>query len=577
VSEESHQNTGELQITGQKNAVDIFLTSLEKSIRSAKVYRYQSGQKILDSIFENTANALERALQDEDELLIQVMPYQLSHQRRVAYENKDRKNSLAFFFFENGIQFIKIRRGLSRDDIVRIIDLMATDFSSAEHMDEDLYSLTFENSIDHFDIIGRDLISERQKNEPELKTKMKEFRQKVSLKTQEKEVSETRKLRQDDLKIIEEFRLSTSQFSRSDEEVSKIVKSFTGSQQGPRRERETLERLALMGFHFLLREGDIEQQQIGRDLVVQVALMTLEGGDADVFFALVRKIQQFHQERSELRGEFQKILDSIFHFERAQIFSQVLLAKDTQKRLLEVMLSGPPSAVCLMILLLDLAPWCPRVFKDFILKHSADYSGWLQDEVQRVPDLPCWEHLLNILVTRPNQQFSNFLTALLKSESQAVRLKVLRQCATIGSSECLQSFRALIHSSEEEDRMMVYELLPLAKNREALLILKSRIESKEFPSCDEDEKVHAYASILRTAGEGAYPWLETLWLRPGEGVFKSRNLAERRRILLKAVGASKFSAIERLVEKTPASELSEELREMISRISQQNSGEKGEG
>lgn len=564
---------------GQKNSVEIFINALEKAAKSARVYAHASGQGMLENIFENVVNTLDRAFLDEDEIDVHVKPTQLVFERKVIYENKDKKHSLAYKLYENGIRLMTFKRGLPKDELTSIIKTLGSDFSSPELQDQDLYCAFIEASFDHFEVVGSDVLGEAQKEDPDLKEELSKFRKKIRTKTRDPSEPSLRKIRQDDVKVLEEFRLNSAQFAKSDEEVAKIVKTISPSNQGSRREKETLERLVLMGFHFLLQEGDVEQTQVGRELVTQISLMMIESDFLDLFGSVIKKVIQLQKDRSHQRGEYAKVLDSIYSVDNLQIFKDLLSDKEKQKKAAELLLLAPPSGVKLIILLLGEAAWCPKVFGEFVLAHSPAYAKWMHESVVAQPELSCWEALVNILTTKPNQLFAPFMTAVLSARGAGVNVKILRQCATIGSDEALNVFRPMLRSEEEEDRRLAYEILPLAKNKTALLMIKSSIEHKDFQSREDEEKVLAMISLLRLAGEAGFKWFEIEWMKPGEGFFKSKQQNERRSLLIKAAARTQPGFLEQILEQTPLESLSKDVQELLVKNLEawKNSGDQKDG
>lgn len=552
------------QEVGQKNSVEIFLNSFERSIRSARVYAYDSGQNLLANIYDNVVNALERALHEDETIDIHVKPLQLIYDRKVVYENKDKKKSLAFQLHENGVRLVSFKRGMTKDELLRLINLFALDFSQPDMMDQDLYCAIVEQSFDHIEVVGANIADEAQQNNPEIKAKLQEFEKRVKVKTFEKKPATARRLRGDDLKVLEEFHLNPAQFARPDEEVSKIVRNTIATQAAFKREKETLERLALMGFHFLLQEGNPDQAQVGRDLVVQVSMMILDQAYIEMFGALIKKVYQLHKDQPQQRGEYQKILDQIFHVDHYDSFRRALHNKDLQEGLIKILLGGPPSAVKLIVLLLPVIPGSYKIFGDFILSHLPEHTNWLTETVQAHPDLEAWEHLVNVLALKPNPQFSKFLITLVENAGETMKVKVLRQCAVLGTTESLDIFRRLLKSENAERRLLALDMLSHAKNRPALLMLKSWVDSPEFSSFSADEKEIAYRSLIRIAGMASYPWFEGLWFQPGSGLFKSKNQNERRMILAKAALAGNPEFLKKVLEKN-ASDLNPELKALIER------------
>lgn len=553
---------------GQKNAVEIFVNALEKSCRSARLYTYASGQNVINSIYENTVGALDRALSETDQIDLNIKPFEMIFERKAVYNNKEKKTSLSFALYQDGIRMMTFTKGFTKDELIDVIQVLATDFTKPEMMDQDLYCLFMEKSFEHLSVVGADTLAEIEKEQPAIKSEMADFVKRIQgTKTQAK-VTAQRKLRADDLKIVEEFRLQPNQFSRSDEEVAKVIQSITASNGGRTKERETLERLLVMGFHFLLNDSDLEQRTIGRELVAKVTVNLLDAGFFDLVEPILLKIVSMQKERVEQSGEYQKILDGIFSCEQLPILQRLLQDSELQKPALKILLQAPPIGCRLMILLLGAHPWTLKFTGDFIMKHLPGSITWLTEEAVKKPDHESWEHLINLMSARPTQHFQKFLETLLGTAGPAVRNKILRQLSTIGTSESLKAFEVMLRSRDVRERMLAYDLLSAGRNKNSLRLLKHHLDSEDFLNASADEREAGYASILLIGGEAAYPWIETLWMLPGSGLFKKKAETERRLILLKALMKAQPTFIALILKKTPLETLSPELKEPIEKLIQ---------
>jgi hypothetical protein len=560
------QSAGPAPSLGQKNAVEIFVNALEKSSRSARLYTYASGQDVIQSIYENTIGALDRALLEADQIELAVKPFEMIFDRKVVYNNKEKKTSLSFALYQDGIRMLVFKKGFTKDELINVIQILATDFTKIELMDQDLYCLFMENKFEHFEVVGADILVELERDNPELKQLMQDFISRVSaLKTLPKTTTQ-RRLRSDDMKVLDEFRLNPVQFTRSNEEVSKVIRSITSIKESPGKERETVERLLVMGFHFLLNDRDPEQRQVGRDLVIKVASNIIEDGYFDLFEALLLRLYQLQKEKIDHSGEYQKILDSIFSPDQFQLFKARLSETDHQKDVLKVLFQAPPSATRLVILLLGPHPWLQKSASEIILKHLPGQMIWLNQEVQRNPENECWEPLINILSSKPTQHFQKFLESLLLTATPSVRIKVLKQLATIGTSESLRVFERYFQSSEVSERIQAYDVISVGKNKNALMMLKKHLESEDFKEASSTERESAYAAILQIGGDAAFPWIEGLWMQQSSGLFRRKNETERRIVLLKAVAKTHPEFISKLLEKTPLETLTPELKEVAQKI-----------
>lgn len=552
---------------GRHNQVEIFLNSVEKCRRSSKIYADSDhGQDLMHTIFEQSRGALERALERDDEILLMIKANEIIFERKIVYSNNNKKTSLSIPLYDSGIRYVRFIRGLLPDEIEKFIESMAVDLSDPSMMDMDLYCLLNEYHFEHIFITGIDLLAEAEKRDPELRQNILDFRQQAIQKEKPLEGSRQRRLRSDDLKILEEFKLNPLTFKKSDEEVSRIIQTLHASHEGEKREKETLEKLALMAFHLLINEQEVEQKLVGQNLMIQVAEMILESKRLRLFGALLKKIYQVQKENPNDVGQYQKILDSVFHPEQIELFKPYFKGKDLRPLMLQILQSAPSSAVRVMVLLLEDYPDLVHEFKVNILKDLGGFTTWLDGEVLKRPENAAWEPLINIMAQKPNQQFQHFLKQLLSTPKEAIHAKVYKQLAKIGTVDTLRIFDSKLKSQDEKERRKIYDYIALAKNKNALLLLKNHLESDDFAYFSEDEKIHAYSCLLQVAGESCLPWFEVLWMKPAEGIFKSKNLNERRTLMIKAFAKGHATLISRLLQLTPMEQLSEDLQNMINKI-----------
>jgi hypothetical protein len=157
---------------------------------------------------------------------------------------------------------------------------------------------------------------------------------------------------------------------------------------------------------------------------------------------------------------------------------------------------------------------------------------------------------------------------LLATAGPAIRVKILKQLASIGTVESLKYFEGLLKSKDSRERMQSYDILSAGKNKNALRMLRQHLESEDFASAAADEREAGYASIILIGGEGALPWITALWLMPGTGLFKKKSETERRSVLLRALMRARPDFVAPLLEKTPLETLAPELREPIEKLLQ---------
>jgi hypothetical protein len=549
---------------GQKNSVEIFVTAFDRCLRSAKVYSYESGGELLGNIFDNVLGALEKALQDDEVIDLHIKPLQLFYQRKMVYENKDKKKSLAYLLFENGIRLLSFKRGLQKEELIELIYTCSQDFTSPELMDEDLYCSIFEKNFQNIEVVGFDFVAEEQKSNSELTEKLEVFVERVKSKRLTPRPHPERRLRDEDLEVLKKFPLSTSQFSKSEEEVAKMIKSTLVKASGAKQDRSTLEKLSEMGFYFFSQENRPDHLKVGRDLLVQIGMMILEQAFFDMFEGFIRKIHELQRNNLSRKYEYQEIIDRMFGPEQYRLYRDLVQSPSHQRELINILTKAPARAVRLIILLLPAQPSLYKIFGEFILQHLPHETPWLFETVEKQPDLEAWEHLVNVLAARPTPQYSAFILHLMNFSGETLKVKLLRQCAVMGTTESIDIFRRILKEDNYEKRKIALDVIAQAKSRAAIVMLKSFIESEEFETLETDLKEKSYSNLLRMAGDVAYPWFEQLWFKKHSGLFKAKSIHQTRCMLIRAAFASHPVFLKRVLSQD-ASDLSVDLKEMISK------------
>lgn len=548
----------------QKNAVEIFITAFDRCLRSAKVYSYESGGGLLGNIFDNVLGALERALQDDEVIDLHVKSTQLFYQRKMVYESKDKKKSLAYLLHENGIRLISFKRGLDKDELIELIYTFSQDFSSPELMDEDLYCSIFEKNFEFIEVVSFDFVAEAQKADPSIRSSIEAFENQVKFFRRQARSNVERRLRDEDVQILKKFPLSPQQFSKSDEEVSKLIKSTLVKTADSKQDRATLQKLAEMGFYFFSQEHRPDHLKVGRDLLVQIGMMILEQAFFDMFEAFVQKIHEYQRNNLSRKFEYQEIIDRMFGPEQFRLYKDLIQSPSHHREMMDILVKAPARSVRLIALLLPVHSSLYKLFGDFILQHLPNETKWLFETLEKQPDLEAWEHLVNVLSLRPNPQYASFLLHLLNFAGETLKIKLLRQCAALGTSESIDIFRRILKEESFEKRKLALELLSSAKSKPAIVMLKSFIESVEFESIDNELKEMSYRNLLRMAGDVAYPWFEQLWFKKPSGLFKSKAIHQTRLLLVKASLASNPDFLKRVLA-VDSTDLAADLKEMISK------------
>src|SRR4030067_2712706 len=86
---------------------------IQSFLQTVKAYRlYDANHPILSKFLERLKKDFDHYFEDFDSFPLLVGERRLFYRGKVVYENQDIKESLAFFFFKDGIREIKFLKGL---------------------------------------------------------------------------------------------------------------------------------------------------------------------------------------------------------------------------------------------------------------------------------------------------------------------------------------------------------------------------------------------------------------------------------------------------------------------------------
>ncbi|MCX8118885.1 MAG: HEAT repeat domain-containing protein [Desulfobacterota bacterium] len=122
---------------------------LQTFLQTVKAFRlYEADHPILNKFLERLKRDFDHYFEEFDSFPLLVGEYRLFYRGRVVYENQDIKESLAFFFYRDGIREIKFIRGLELREIVDFLQVVRKG-ESVNRMEDDLVTLLWEKDFAH--------------------------------------------------------------------------------------------------------------------------------------------------------------------------------------------------------------------------------------------------------------------------------------------------------------------------------------------------------------------------------------------------------------------------------------------
>src|SRR4030042_1363981 len=122
---------------------------IQSFLQTVKAYRlYEAKHPILSKFLERLKKDFDHYFEDFDSFPLLVGERRFFYRGKVVYENQDLKESLAFFFFKDGIREIQFFKGLEFREIVYFLHIVRkSDY--VNRLEDDLVTLLWEKDFSH--------------------------------------------------------------------------------------------------------------------------------------------------------------------------------------------------------------------------------------------------------------------------------------------------------------------------------------------------------------------------------------------------------------------------------------------
>jgi len=122
---------------------------IQTFLQTAKAFRlYEANHPILLKFLERLKKDFDNYFAEFDSFPLSVGEHRLFFRGKVVYENKDVRESMAFFFFKDGIREIKFLKGLEFREVVDFLHIVRRS-ESVNRLEDDLVTLLWEKDFSH--------------------------------------------------------------------------------------------------------------------------------------------------------------------------------------------------------------------------------------------------------------------------------------------------------------------------------------------------------------------------------------------------------------------------------------------
>ncbi len=508
------------------------------------------------------------------ELELIVAPQEIHLGDVQVYSSDKKHKSICRPFFESAIRMLTFKAGINRPELMTLLECMATNFDSPQSADQDLYCLMFIKRFPHIEVTSDDII-QKAYQPGKAREKLDEFLKVTKARTLEKTTSKPRKLRDDDLKTIEEFKLNPKIFLKSDEEIQKVVEA-SGILGQRLDDRQILERFIEMGNHFIESKTDRLQREMGRKLLIQSAFMALEGAQSDLFKQILERISK-PAETAEGAEEEADVMELLFHIDQLGNFIRLLKRDESRAVLLPYLMKAPPSALRLCLLLLSELPELKASLEAFILQHMSSQVLWILDNIRSHPDQICWVYFIEVLSRHRSPFLRKFALVFLESADQNSKQRLFKMLSKVVSEDVVSIFADGLQSKEKKIRLEMFGYLSALPNAHTMKALRKKIESPEINDMEQDEQQALCSTLLAIAKEAAFSWIEALWINIPPNLVDRSGEINRRMAIINVLKLSAPQLLLRLQGKVPDQELHPDVKKAFefAILEQKTEGKRG--
>lgn len=131
---------------------------IQTLIKAKKNFRmYPENNPMYKKTVDDMFQAVSRPLEFTEEITLKIRQYEILYDGDVIYENREKDESLALFFFKDGVRELRFKRGINRDEVEDFLEIISLDFEN-DVLDDDVVTLMWERDFQNISYVVDDSI-----------------------------------------------------------------------------------------------------------------------------------------------------------------------------------------------------------------------------------------------------------------------------------------------------------------------------------------------------------------------------------------------------------------------------------
>ncbi len=138
---------GTTPVSKDANAV---LLALSRAGRSFQLY--DAHNEAIRGFLQDYRDSWKGFAQTHGDLELVVRPFELICAEEVVYLERDRERSLAFKMFRDGVRKVTLKKGVTWDELLRLLEILSIRFTGIRQQEDDIVTLLWKADFEHIDI-----------------------------------------------------------------------------------------------------------------------------------------------------------------------------------------------------------------------------------------------------------------------------------------------------------------------------------------------------------------------------------------------------------------------------------------
>ncbi len=487
-----------------------FINTLVKAKKNIRLYPENNPmyQKTLNDVYRHLSDLLHYV----DEISLQFKQFEILYDGEVIYRNEDKEESLALFFFKDGVRELTFLRGIPIEEVEDFLRIISTDFER-QMVDDDVVTLMWERDFQFIKYVVDDtILVEDETYEEEAVKQVKEA------------VSDA-----DIMKAYEEaFGLEKTEevtiVPLTNDDIQSIVQQIEEEEE----DRDKSQKLVYLLFEMLTyARGRSEYEEI-INLIKEAIRYAVNRGNLETVIYTIKKIETAIKDRT-YNEEVNTLLKGVQYFINSNVIISLLgdvleAGAEFEEEVLEELaeLLSKEAIPHMIKVLGELQNISSRkaIIRMLILLGRKDISLLAKGLSDRR-----WYVVRNIIyIMRQirDPKGTEYIIPLLRHPDRRVKKEAIIALGELGVSNAVNLLKDALRDGDESVRITAVRAISQLASPLSKKVIMESIKSKDFRERDFQEKKEFFKALARWPDEETIDYFV--------GLLKKRSFFRRSRL-----------------------------------------------